>query len=39
MGVAFIGPLRDPVTNIWSIEFGRIGWALAVPFAQVMGGV
>lgn len=24
IGVAFIGPLRDPVKNIWVIQFGMI---------------
>ncbi len=24
IAIAFIGPLRDPVTNIWVIEFGMI---------------
>lgn len=39
IAVAFIGPLRDPVKNIWVIEFGMIACALVVPFALVMGGV
>lgn len=39
IAVAFIGPLRDPVRNIWVIEFGMIACALVVPFALVMGGV
>lgn len=39
IAVAFIGPLRDPVKNIWVIEFGMIACALIVPFALVMGGV
>jgi hypothetical protein len=39
IAVAFIGPLRDPVKNIWVIEFGMIACALVVPFALVMGGI
>lgn len=39
IAVAFIGPLRDPVKNIWVIEFGMIACALVVPFALVVGGV
>jgi hypothetical protein len=39
IAVAFIGPLRDPVKNIWVIEFGMIACVLVVPFALVMGDV
>ena len=39
IGVAFIGPLRDPVKNVWVVEFGMIACALVVPFALMMGGV
>lgn len=39
IAVAFIGPLRDPVKNIWVVEFGMIACALVIPFALVMGGV
>jgi hypothetical protein len=39
IAVAFIGPLRDPVKNIWMVEFGMIACALVVPFALVMGGI
>jgi hypothetical protein len=39
IAVAFIGPLRDPVKNIWVIEFGMIACVLVVPFALVMGGI
>jgi hypothetical protein len=37
IAVAFIGPWRDPVRNVWVIEFGMIACALVVPFALVMG--
>ena len=39
IGIAFIGPLRDPVKNVWVIEFGMIACALIVPFALGMGAV
>ena len=39
IAIAFIGPLRDPVKNVWVVEFGMIACALVVPFALVMGGV
>jgi hypothetical protein len=39
IALAFIGPLRDPVKNVWVVEFGMIACALVVPFALVMGGV
>lgn len=39
IAVAFIGPWRDPVRNVWVIEFGMIACALVVPFALVMGSV
>ncbi len=37
IAIAFIGPLRDPVKNIWVVEFGMIACALVVPFALGMG--
>jgi hypothetical protein len=39
IAIAFIGPWRDPVRNVWVVEFGMIACALVVPFALVMGGV
>jgi hypothetical protein len=39
IAIAFIGPLRDPVKNIWVIEFGMIACALVVPFALCMGAI
>jgi len=37
IAVAFIGPLRDPVRNIWTIEFGMIACLLIFPLALIMG--
>ena len=39
LALAFIGPWRDPVKNIWVVEFGMVASALVVPFALVMGSV
>jgi len=39
IAIVFIGPLRDPVKNIWVIEFGMVACALVVPFALCMGAV
>jgi hypothetical protein len=39
IAIAFIGPLRDPVKNVWVVEFGMIACVLVVPFSLVMGGV
>ena len=35
IAIAFIGPLRDPVKNIWVIEFGMIACVLVIPWAIV----
>ena len=37
IAILFIGPLRDPVKNIWVIEFGMIVCLLIIPFALVAG--
>jgi len=39
IAVAFIGPLRDPLKNIWIIEFGIIACILIVPWALIFGVV
>lgn len=39
IAIAFLGPWRDPVKNVWVVEFGMIACALVVPFALIMGGV
>lgn len=38
IAIAFIGPLRDPVKNIWVVEWGMICCALVVPLALIAGG-
>jgi hypothetical protein len=37
IGIAFIGPLRDPVKNLWVIEFGMIACILVIPTALIFG--
>ncbi len=37
LAVLFIGPYRDPVRNIWVIEFGMIACLLIFPLAFIMG--
>lgn len=39
IAIAFIGPLRDPVRNIWVIEFGMIACACILPLAFIAGAV
>jgi hypothetical protein len=37
IAIAFIGPLRDPVKNIWVIEFGIISCLAIFPLAFIAG--
>jgi hypothetical protein len=37
IAVAFVGPLRDPVRNIWVLEFGLIACGGIIPLAVVCG--
>ena len=37
LAILFIGPYRDPIRNIWVIEFGLIACVLVIPFAFVAG--
>jgi hypothetical protein len=39
LAILFIGPLRDPVKNIWVIEFGIIACILVVPTAMICGHI
>lgn len=39
IAVAFLGPLRDPVRNVWVITFGMIACAMVIPMALIFGGV
>ena len=37
LAILFIGPLRDPIKNIWVIQFGLIACVLIFPFAFIAG--
>ena len=39
IAVAFLGPLRDPVRNIWVIRWGMIMCAGIIPLALIAGSV
>jgi hypothetical protein len=39
IAIAFLGPLRDPVKNIWVIEFGMIACVLVIPLALIAGRI
>src|SRR5689334_22141519 len=39
IAIAFWGPLKDPVKNIWVIEFGMIACGLVIPLALICGPV
>ncbi|MGW8762104.1 hypothetical protein ACWGN5_06325 [Streptomyces sp. NPDC055815] len=39
IAVAFYGPYRDPVRNIWVVEFGMIACVGIIPLALISGPV
>jgi hypothetical protein len=39
IAVAFIGPLRDPVRNIWIVQFGMIACVCVIPLAAIAGPI
>ena len=39
IAVAFIGPWKDPVKNIWVIKFGIIACAGIIPLALIAGPI
>ena len=39
IAVAFIGPLRDPVRNIWIVQFGMIACIGVIPLALIAGAI
>ncbi|MFI9824673.1 hypothetical protein ACIHFC_30100 [Streptomyces sp. NPDC052013] len=39
IAVAFYGPYRDPVRNVWVVEFGMIACAGIVPLALICGPI
>ncbi|MCW3083051.1 MAG: hypothetical protein JWP12_417 [Bacteroidetes bacterium] len=39
IATAFIGPLKDPVRNIWVIRFGMIACVMIFPLAFIAGPI
>jgi hypothetical protein len=39
LALLFVGPLKDPVKNIWVIEFGMMACVLILPLAFIAGPV
>ena len=39
IAVAFIGPLKDPVRNVWVIQFGIIACIVVLPLALIAGTI
>lgn len=39
IAIAFIGPYRDPVRNLWVIDFGIVACLLVIPYALVFGAI
>jgi hypothetical protein len=39
IAVAFIGPLWDPVRNVWVVTFGLVACAGVIPLALIAGAV
>ena len=39
IAILFIGPMRDPVRNVWVIHFGMIACALVIPLALIFGPI
>jgi succinate-acetate transporter protein len=39
IAVAFIGPLRDPVRNVWVVTFGMIACLGVFPLALIAGAI
>jgi hypothetical protein len=39
IAISFLGPLRDPVKNLWVIESGMIACVLVIPVAMIFGPI
>ncbi|WPU99503.1 hypothetical protein SNE26_26160 [Mucilaginibacter sp. cycad4] len=39
IAMTFVGPLKDPVKNIWIIEFGMIACVMVFPLAFIAGPI
>jgi hypothetical protein len=39
IATAFIGPLKDPIKNIWVIQFGMVACLMVLPLAFICGPI
>ena len=39
IAIAFIGPFRDPVRNVWVIQWGMIACVAVIPLALIAGTI
>ena len=39
IALAFIGALRDPIRNVWIVEWGMIACVLVIPLAMICGPI
>lgn len=39
IAVAFYGPIKDPIKNIWVIQFGMIACLMVFPLAFIAGSI
>jgi hypothetical protein len=39
IALVFIGPLRDPIRNVWVIQFGMLACVLVIPAALILGAL
>lgn len=39
IAITFLGPLQDPVRNIWVIKFGMIACVSVIPLAMICGPI
>jgi len=39
IAAAFIGPLRDPVRNVWTVQWGLIACLGVIPLALIAGSI
>jgi len=39
IAIAFWGPLKDPIRNIWVVEFGMIACLLVIPLSLICGPI
>ena len=39
IAIVFVGPLRDPMRNIWVLQFGMIACVLIFPLAFIAGPI